>query len=275
MGSPHDIDNQLVVPEWTFGMVVDQNHVFNGKFDALIGMAYPQFAERGVTPLFDGLMQSRQLAKNVHSWYLSYNPDEESEILFGGWDKTRFRGDLQWHPVLHKLFWSIKLDDVLVDGVSTGFCKRKGANCMATPDSGTSFQTFPQAHFKEFNNQYGDKVSCREGEELEFPDLTYVINGIHYNLPSHHWVTRRIDKHDKKGGTCQSQIKPLAVNQKGLEELHILGDVFMQLFYTVHDRDNDRVGFAPAIHKKPEVLVQFNTNGVLSSVRQVDNGRHL
>ena len=94
MGSPHDIDNQLVVPEWTFGMVVDQNHVFNGKFDALIGMAYPQFAERGVTPLFDGLMQSRQLAKNVHSWYLSYNPDEESEILFGGWDKNRFRGDL-------------------------------------------------------------------------------------------------------------------------------------------------------------------------------------
>ena len=56
MGSPHDMDNQLVVPEWTFGMVVDQNHVFNGKFDALIGMAYPQFAERGVTPLFDGLM---------------------------------------------------------------------------------------------------------------------------------------------------------------------------------------------------------------------------
>ena len=57
MGSPHDEKNQLVVPDWTFGMVVDHS-VFNGKFDALIGMAYPQFAEKGVTPLFDGLMQS-------------------------------------------------------------------------------------------------------------------------------------------------------------------------------------------------------------------------
>lgn len=41
--------------------------------------------------------------------------------------------------------------------------------------------------------------------------------------------------------------------------MHILGDVFMQLFYTIHDRDQDRVGFAKAVHKMPEVLVQFNT----------------
>ena len=58
--------------------------VFNGKFDALIGMAYPEFAEPGVQPLFDGLMESKKLDANVFSWYLSYNPDEQSEILFGG-----------------------------------------------------------------------------------------------------------------------------------------------------------------------------------------------
>ena len=40
MGSPTDTKNQLSLPDWTFGMVVE-NGVFNGKFDALIGMAYP------------------------------------------------------------------------------------------------------------------------------------------------------------------------------------------------------------------------------------------
>lgn len=40
MGSPKDTGNQLVVPNWTFGSVVEHT-VFNGKFDALIGMAYP------------------------------------------------------------------------------------------------------------------------------------------------------------------------------------------------------------------------------------------
>ena len=47
MGSPDDSENQLVLDDWRFGMVVD-HEVFNGKFDALIGMAYPAFAEPGV-----------------------------------------------------------------------------------------------------------------------------------------------------------------------------------------------------------------------------------
>ena len=45
----------------------------------------------------------------------------------------------------------------------------------------------------------------------------------------------------------------------------------MQLFYTVHDRDNNQVGFAPAIHESPEVLVQFNGDNVLATVHTIDD----
>ena len=126
---------------------------------------------------------------------------------------------------------------------------------MVCPDSGTSLSTFPPAHNEIFQGKYGDYVDCSEGEELEFPDMTYVIEGKEYVVPSHHWVRRHHDKSRPKGGSCHNNISELDVGQPGLEEMHILGDVFMQLYYTIHDRDQDRIGLAPAKHELPEVLI--------------------
>ena len=270
LGDPTDPSNQLVVSDWTFGMVTD-HEVFSAKFDALIGLAYPDFAEDGVTPLFDGLMKTRQLADDVFSFYLSQNPDETSVLTFGGWDNERFTGEIVWHDVMDpKLFWTVRLDDVKVGGVSTGLCTKEGANCLVCPDSGTSMATFPPGHFGEFDLEFAVDESCEEGDELLYPDLTYVINGVEYVMPSHHWVTRSINDNDPKGGVCQSVLGELDVGQNGLEEMYILGDIFMQLYYTIHDRTNDRVGFAEAVHSQPEVLMQFDEWGQLASVKTIE-----
>lgn len=67
---------------------------------------------------------------------MAMNEGESSELLFGNYDNSKFEGDLKWHPVVDKLFWSLKLDDIKYNGESLGVCKEK--DCLVTPDSGTT-----------------------------------------------------------------------------------------------------------------------------------------
>jgi len=46
--------------------------IFNGKnFEAIVGMAYPQLAEKNVTPVFDEMIGQKLLAKNIFAFYLT------------------------------------------------------------------------------------------------------------------------------------------------------------------------------------------------------------
>jgi len=136
--------------------MVTEETCFHDTFDAIVGLAYPEFAEEGQTPLFDAMMQEGILGKNLFAFHMSMNPDDEdSEVMFGDWnqekiDPSRNGGELEWHPVEHKLFWSINLEDVQIGGVSLGLCSKEEP-CLFTPDTGTSLLTFPSWAMDKFS----------------------------------------------------------------------------------------------------------------------------
>lgn len=76
-------------------------------------------------------------------------------------------------------------------------------------------------------------------------------------------MKRVVNAVDSTKSQCESKFKPLSIAAEGNGNMFILGNTFMQLFYTVFDRDNDRVGFATAVHKQNELVVEFNSNGIL------------
>ena len=55
-----------------FGLVLE-DQVFQNNFDAIVGMAYPQFAEHDVVPFFDCLMKAGILNKNAFAFHMSLN----------------------------------------------------------------------------------------------------------------------------------------------------------------------------------------------------------
>lgn len=140
-------DQRLTLGNYTFGMVTEET-CFQDSFDAIIGMAYPEFAEPGIVPFFDTMMDGRVLADDVFAFHMSMSPDEEeSEVMFGEYnpdkiDHSRNDGEIEWHDVVHKLFWSLQLDDVKIGGQSLGLCSPEDP-CTFTPDTGTSLLTFP------------------------------------------------------------------------------------------------------------------------------------
>ena len=81
-------------------------------------------AERDFTPFFDSMINQNLVDDNIFAFYMSMNPKEDdSELTFGYYDEKRFEAPLIWHPVIDKLFWSLRLNDIKIGNKSLGICQ--------------------------------------------------------------------------------------------------------------------------------------------------------
>lgn len=63
-------------------------------------------------------------------------------MTLGYYDKEKFTGEIAWNDVAFKYMYGVKLDDVKVNGKTTGVCAT-GKECLITFDSGTSLMSIP------------------------------------------------------------------------------------------------------------------------------------
>lgn len=112
-------------------------------------------------------------------------------MTFGYYDKTRFTGNLTWHPVLFKYMFGIKLDDIKMNGKSLGFCGANGKkkDCLLTVDSGTTMMSMPSWAFKSLPSNIPTASSPRDCiTQADFGNLTWVINGHEYTFEPNEWI---------------------------------------------------------------------------------------
>uniref|UniRef100_A0A7M4E6L2 Embryonic pepsinogen-like n=1 Tax=Crocodylus porosus TaxID=8502 RepID=A0A7M4E6L2_CROPO len=179
-------------------------------FDGILGLAYPDIAVEGLIPVFDNLMIKNLVKQHLFSVYLGRKVFG-SMLIFGGIDESYFTGPIHWIPVSYQGYWQISMDRYVIT------CE---SGCQAIVDTGTSLLAGPASEVNNLQKVIG--INCNDIPSL--PDIIFVINGIQFPLP------------------------PSAYTEQGLgapsDYLWILGDVFIREYYSIFDRENNRVGLA-------------------------------
>lgn len=210
-----------------------------GKFDGIVGMAFPVLSVNHVPTAFQNLVDKQLVDDASFGFYLGNSSKDFGELTLGGYDKTKFTGELAWVDLLAATYWEITLGGLNVNGVAYG------AGNKAIVDSGTSLLTGPSESVKAIAKAIGAKpivngeymVACNYDT---LPSFDFTINGNVYTLTASDYLI-------PDGDLCLLGMIGLDIPSP-TGPLWILGDVFMRKYYTVFDYGNKRVGFALANH---------------------------
>ncbi|XP_060110991.1 cathepsin D-like [Heteronotia binoei] len=231
------------------------------KFDGILGLAYPTISVNNVIPPFDNMMKEKMLKKNIFTFHLCntnyVSQDHGGEISFGEINHNAYEGKIQYHPVVRKAYWQIKMDKMTVDvfpkkrcwpwkafDASSGkICK---GGCNAIVDTGTSLITGPREDIRMLHEAIGAEhafggqylIDCEKMSTL--PNVTFYLSGKPHTLTPDVYTLKVTQM---KMTACVSGFMSLDIPAP-TGPLWILGDVFLRQYYSVFDRDNDRVGLA-------------------------------
>lgn len=238
----------IKVEKQIFGEATKQPGVvfIAAKFDGILGMGYPLISVNHVLPVFDNLMKQKLVEKNIFSFYLNRDPAGQpgGELMLGGTDSRYYHGELSYLNVTRKAYWQVHMDQLEV-GSGLTLCK---GGCEAIVDTGTSLLVGPVDEVKELQKAIG-AVPLIQGEYMipcekvsSLPTVTFKLGGQNYELHPDKYIL----KVSQAGKTiCLSGFMGMDIPPPS-GPLWILGDVFIGSYYTVFDRDNNRVGFAKA-----------------------------
>ncbi|KAM4850534.1 LOW QUALITY PROTEIN: cathepsin D [Urocitellus parryii] len=238
----------LKIERQVFGEATKQPGItfIAARFDGILGMAYPRISVNNVLPVFDNLMEQKLVDKNIFSFYLNRDPSGQpgGELMLGGIDSKYYKGSLSYLNVTRKAYWQVHMDQIEVANGLT-LCKK---GCEAIVDTGTSLLVGPVDEVKELQKAIG-AVPLIQGEYIipcekvaSLPKVSLRLGGKDYTLSPESY-TLKVSQGGKT--ICLSGFMGMDIPPPS-GPLWILGDVFIGSYYTVFDRDNNRVGFAEA-----------------------------
>jgi cathepsin D len=227
----------------SFGLIneLTQPRYFPDSLDVsgVLGFAFPSAVWSGLS-VISGL-ESNNVSSLVGLW-LPTSIYGTGVLSVGAIDTSLYTGVLNYVPLLssvwarkdYPFFWSNVVDDLLVNGVSNGYCQAHTCNFFvdlaARPmDLGSAIAEI--------------KVDPDCGNLSDLDTYTLIIQGVKYILTPEDYVFKVKNRSNKL--ICQSGI--YGGSKIPFPIPFTLGYTWIQNFYTVLDYDNQQFAFAHSI----------------------------
>ena len=265
----------LLVPGQQFGAAstVDVPLLDEVKWDGIVGLAYPSsaLARRGVTPLFDNCMARKLLPSPVFGYYLGASA---GMVTLGAVDLKYIApgAEFAYAKVTHRSYWTVGVLDVVLtyaDGnrVSTGVCAgHRHGRCRAIIDTGTYLVYGPR---EQVNGALVDIKATACSAMAALPTVTFVLFAgagappVEVPLaPRDYMLQFYVPVGDTPADECSAaqhahpdgagidaarcKLDCVTGIAPDKDSIWTLGQVFLRNYYSVFDRERDRVGFARA-----------------------------
>jgi hypothetical protein len=223
-----------------FGIVDDPiGEVWNfTTFDALMGLGYPSLADL-TTEMPMMQMYSQGIISDLsYSFFIPY--ETQGYLVLGGVDYTLNSTPFTYHSVILPTYWLIQLDFLLIRDPNTGkILFQTNLDILGIVDTGTSFLAASPGILKEIL-RFLPQTNCIETG----PSLSFVIQGVEYEVPDSKNTSLYLQVEDEKGNImCIPSLSEMEFGEP-FGNVILMGETYLNLFYTHFDMQNLRVGFA-------------------------------
>ncbi|KAJ7354291.1 aspartic peptidase domain-containing protein, partial [Mycena albidolilacea] len=258
----------LVIPGQSIG-VASNSSGFDKGIDGILGLGPVDLTAGTLSPdsdsliltVMDNLVSQGTITNNLFG--ISFLPatiedDTNGSIAFGGIDRTRFTGEIAYTPITStspaSRYWGI--DHEVTYGTtsilaSTAGIVDTGSTLIHLATDGTLL-SFCCDQFNKYKSATGGVLDATTGlltitatQYAALQNLNFIIGGVTYALTPNGQIWPR-SLNTAINGTASSihlvVIDSGSPSGKGLDFVN--GYAFLERFYSVHDMDNNRMGFA-------------------------------
>ncbi|ETW46593.1 hypothetical protein PFMALIP_05496 [Plasmodium falciparum MaliPS096_E11] len=237
----------LIVKNQEFGLAsyISDDPFSDMQFDGLFGLGISDDKKKKQL-IYDSIPKNI-LEKNMFAIYYPKNVDDDGAITFGGYDKKFIRenSSIEWFDVTSSKYWAIQMKGLKINDVFLDVCSKNHEGfCQAVIDTGTSSIAGPKEDLILLSRLLNPGKFCQKRILLKNFSFIFIDDKRRereYELTPKDYIVNSFRIDPVLRSPCNFAFMPINISSSN-GYLYILGQIFLQKYYAIFEKDNMKIG---------------------------------